>query len=320
MRLTCRMWTMLLIWPLLAAAAHAQSEADKAARAQELIKKARAALGGEALFKGLQSLSASGHLRRHIKFVRVSSPEKVEEKEATLKGKVEFDFLLPDKFRKREKGSDAAGWPFDRYEIVNGKEAWLYPPPPAPSTHKNRMVVNADEAERSYEQQGQAARADLSLFALTWLFTPLPSYPLEMSYEGEANTESERAYVIAIKGPDGFGAVLLLDRQTYRPVTLLYVMSSPLREEIVVSAVGFNRRYIAQTFARARREAAMRAKPPRRVEVRINFSDHRPVRGLMLPHKMTTLYDGRLATELEISGFALNGKVDAKKFEARQKR
>jgi hypothetical protein len=259
-------------------------------------------------------------LRRFVKYVRVSSPDKVEEKEATLKGKVEFAFLFPDKFRKREKGNDVAGWPYDRYQIVNGQEAWLYPPPPAPSTRKSRMVVSVDDAERSYEQQAQAARADLTLYALSWLLRPLPTYPVELSYEGEVDDVAGRAHVIGIKGPDGFAAVLLLDWQTYRPLTMLYVTVSPVREEIVVSAVGFNRRYIAQTFARARREAAARTRPPRRVEVRINFSDYRAVQGLLLPHRLTTLRNGQAAEEMEISDFVLNRPISLQKFEARERR
>src|SRR5581483_2199235 len=111
------------------------------------------------------------------------------------------------------------------------------------------------------------------------------------------NEGATSVHAIAVKGPDGFSAVLLLDRQTYHPITLLYITTSS-REEIVVSASGFSRRWIAQTYARARREAAIRTTPPRLVQVKINFSDYRPVQGLLLPHQMTTLHDGKLVAEL----------------------
>jgi hypothetical protein len=320
MRLTRRTVIWFLLWPLAAASVCAQSEAEKAARAREIIGQAREALGGEALFRSVRSLSASGRLRRFVKFVRVSSPDKVEEKEATLKSKIEFDFLFPDKFRKREKGSDAAGWPYDRAHVVNGGEAWIHPPPPAPSTRQSRMVVSADDAERSYEQQGQMVQADLTLYMLGWLLAPLPTYPVELTHEGEFGTGAGRAHVVNVRGRDGFGAMLFFDPQTRRLTSLMYVVVAPVREEIVVSAVGFSRQYRMQTFARARREAAARARTPRRVEVRINFSDYRPVGGLLVPHRLTWLHDGRTVAELEMSDFALNEPIRPKKFEAKHGR
>jgi hypothetical protein len=310
----------LLLWPLAASCVGAQSEAEKVARAKEIINQARAALGGDVLFRSVRSLSASGRLRRYIKYVRVSSPDKVEEKEATLKSKVEFDFLLPDRFRKREKGSDAAGWPYDRAHVVNGGEAWIHPPPPAPSTRQSRMVVSADDAERSYEQQGQMVQADLTLYLLGWLLAPLPTYPVELTYEGEFTTEAGRADVIGVRGRDSFAAMLFVDRQTRRPLSLRYVVVAPVREEIVVSAVGFSRQYRQQTFARARREAAARARAPRRVEVHINFSDYRPVEGLLLPHRLSWRHDGKAVAELEMSDFALNEPIKPKKFESKSGR
>ncbi|HYE74985.1 MAG TPA: hypothetical protein VEF04_16710 [Blastocatellia bacterium] len=319
MRALFRITIILCLFPLVGIPVPAQSETDKAARAKEIILQARTALGGEDVFNQVQSLSASGRLRRFTKYVRVSSPEKVEEKDTVLKSKVEFDFLFPEKFKKREKGSDVAGWSYDRHFIVNGNEAWVYPPLPAPSTRRNRMIVDVDEAERSYQQQAAAVQADLTRVALSWLFKPLPSFPVNLSYEGIFNDGSINTHAISIRGPEGFSAALLLDQQTYRPVSLIYIANS-LREEIVVSASGFSRRWIAQTYARARREAAMRAAPPRLVQVKIAFSDYRSVQGLLLPHQMTTLHDNKPVSELVISEFSLNDAINPKKFQSKDRR
>ena len=58
-------------------------------RAEELLKQARAALGGEAILNAIQSLSVSGKLRRITQ-------------DRDQSGEIEINILLPDKFKKTE--------------------------------------------------------------------------------------------------------------------------------------------------------------------------------------------------------------------------
>ncbi len=59
----------------------------QADRAQKVLKQARAALGGEAKLKAIQSLSAAGKYRRIIQ-------------DRDISGEVEVEMLLPDKYIK----------------------------------------------------------------------------------------------------------------------------------------------------------------------------------------------------------------------------
>src|SRR2546430_1813968 len=61
----------------------------QADRAQEVLKQARAALGGEAKLKAIQSLSAAGKYRRIIQ-------------DHDISGEVEVEMLLPDKYIKSD--------------------------------------------------------------------------------------------------------------------------------------------------------------------------------------------------------------------------
>ena len=111
----------------------------KSERAEELVKLARVALGGEEALGSVQTLAVSAKLRRPIKYVSVQSPKKVVEKEKVLSGKVELDFLMPDRFRKRTSGERLIGFPFAYIEVVNGDRAWRNPPLRTISSHQ--MIV-----------------------------------------------------------------------------------------------------------------------------------------------------------------------------------
>src|SRR5206468_3668427 len=88
----------------------AQEADQKAARAQELLKQAREALGGEANLKAIQSLSASGNFRGTVMGRGVE-------------GNFKLDLLLPDKLM-RTATMKMGPMEITRIETVNGNEAW----------------------------------------------------------------------------------------------------------------------------------------------------------------------------------------------------
>src|SRR5262245_40252226 len=91
---------MMLVLLLLIFSESAQSQSNpqnsasqnETARAEELIKLARAAIGGEEVLGGIRTITATGKYNRFVKYLSVQSPKKVEEKQKTLPGKMEFDF------------------------------------------------------------------------------------------------------------------------------------------------------------------------------------------------------------------------------------
>src|SRR5690349_17973452 len=86
------------------------SAQDAAAKAQQLITQARAALGGEKL-KSLTSLSATGNLRRKMGQMEMS-------------GELQIDVLLPDKMLRVETMTMMGGVELTRSEAVNGTNVW----------------------------------------------------------------------------------------------------------------------------------------------------------------------------------------------------
>ncbi len=308
---------VLIIWLILMTSASAQpASQDAKSYALTLLNQARAALGDT----NIQTLSASGKIRRPTKYAVVTAPDKVQEKQKTLISKVEFDFEFPDKFRLREKGHTIYDTSFDSLQIINSKETWVYPIPVAPSTPDNRRVVNADEVEQNLARQLQAVKVSISRFTLGWLLRSLPSWPFEFNYGGIDSTEVGTPDVITAQDSDGYKTLLTLDRQTHLPLALIETIVAPHREPVLVSVGSFDRRYTRATFARARQERIARAKPPQPVAVEMRMSEHRIVNGLKLPTKILTFHNGQLVEEIEITNFAINRSINPQKFEEKRPR
>ncbi|MGH9838163.1 MAG: hypothetical protein ACREEM_05205 [Blastocatellia bacterium] len=290
-----------------------QSQSD--ARACELIRRARQAMSGEAGFAGIQTFRVSGKYRRTVKYASVQSPTKVVEKERRLSGRVEIEIALPDKFRKRVKGESMRGFGYSYAEIVNGGEAWRDPPLRPISSNRDGRVIDVGDVERTEWMSAMSAKHQLSYYALGFLLQPLPGFPLVMSYAGEYQESDGKVDVVLAQNGGGFRALLLLDPKTrlLKALALRFVESVP--QLVMVETAGFfDRRFMQETFARARRERQARAKPPREYELQLRFSDHRLVSGLQLPHRVTTTLNGEVVEEMTIGEFELNRPINPKRF------
>ena len=327
----CDAWkrmTILIIGPTLillpiAASENAQSQfhsrnpaaQNETARAKELIKLARAAIGGDEVLSRIQTITAKGKYNRFVKYLSVQSPKKVEEKQKALPGKMKFEFALPDKFRKRVTGSRLRGFDYSYAQVVSGVDAWRDPPARPMASNGDRRVIDVADVERTAFIQATGAKQELSYFSLGWLMLTLPGYPLEMSYLGLYQIGAENAYAINAEGASGFRFTLLLDTKTYAPVALAISFVEDIQPAILVEAAGFfSRKFMQETFARARAERNALTKPPQPYEMLIRFSDRRPVNGLMLPFRVTTTLNGEVVEEMTISEFEINRRINLKKF------
>ena len=288
------------------------------ARARELLALARKAVGVDALQR-LQSLSAKLKLRREFKYVSVQSPTKVVEKQESLSGKIEMDFLLPDKFRRRVKSRDWRGFSYSYAETVNGREAWRNPALPARPLGREQRVIDVNDFERNLERQSQNARHQLAFYSLGWLLRELPSMPLQITYHGTYDIDLGKVDALNVDGPEDFSALLLLDANSHLPVALVAVAVISPRVPVYVETGSFDRRFVRETYARARRETQARSKPPQRMELRWVLSEHKLVDGLRLPQRVTILLNGELVEELTMTELELNQQVNPKKFEERPK-
>ncbi len=306
-----------LIFVVLMSAAYAQLHAvrhDPTPHAQQLLQQARAAIGA----LHLQSLSAKGKVRRKVKYVEVSSPTEIEEKEKELTSKLRIEFVWPDKFRVREKGTQLNGQSYEFLSIVNDREAWVYPQPIVPSTPENRRVVSVEDAEQNLRRQAQMARANVSRYTLSCLLSSWPTWPVEFNYAGRISTEAGVNEVLSVRDAEGFKTLLLLDPKTYLPTMLNETIVIPQRVIVIPTGFGFDRRFNRAIMMRTREERQARTKPPQPVSIQMRLSDRRLVNGLNLPHRITTYHNGQEVETIEFDEFEINPPINPKKFEEKR--
>jgi len=288
---------------------------NETARAKELIKLARAAIGGEEVLSRIQTLTASGKYDRFVKYVSVQSPRKVEEKRKALSGKMEFEIALPDRFRRRVTGETLRGFGYSFAQVVNGDQAWRDPPMRPMSSYRDRRVIDVGDVARTEFIQATGAKQELTYFSIGWLMLALPGYPLEMNYLGLYQVGSENAHAISAEGESGFQFTVLLDTKTFAPLALAISFVEEIQQTVIVESAGFlDRRFMQETYARARAERRARAKPPQPYEMLIRFSDRRSVNGALLPFQVTTTLNGEVIEEMTISEFEINRPINPKKF------
>jgi hypothetical protein len=288
---------------------------SETARAEELIKLARAAIGGEDVLRRIETITATGRYKRFVKYISVQSPKKVEEKRKALPGRMEFEFALPDKFRRRVAGARLRGFDFSFAQVVSGAEAWRDPPARPMALSGDSRVIDVGDVEKTAFIQATSAKQELSYYSIGWLMRPLPGYPLEMSYLGLYQLGAENTHAIVAQGASGFRFTLFLDTKNYAPVALAVSFVEEIRPVVVVEApYFFNQKFRQDTRARARAEFNARMKPQQPCELLIRFSDRRPVNGAMLPFRVTTSLNGDVIEEMTMNEFEINRRINLKKF------
>jgi hypothetical protein len=266
-------------------------------KAEQIIRQARAAMGGEKL-SSLKSLTATGSYRRSMG-------------EREMSGEIEFDMLFPDKFLRSETLSPVPGMDVTRIEAINGDKTWT---DSRQSGGGAGMVVlrrPGSDSPQGQAQQQQAINADFARLLLGWLLTTQSSFPVEFSYLGEAEAPDGRAYALEVKGPAGFVVRLFIDQKTHLPLMLSYQGRQPRMMINQMGGPATTREEIEKKIKET--EAQMEAAP--RVEFQINFADYRQVDGLQLPYRLTKSIDGQASEEWEMKKFRVNPAIKPDKFE-----
>jgi hypothetical protein len=282
-----------------------QDEAQKAAKAQELMKQCRAALGSDRV----KSLSIAG-----------TSRQKMGEMETG--GDLELEMLLPDKFYKSSVMSLMAGMEITRLDIMNGENAWIDTQNNAPSG--GHMVfrvagnVNGNPMEAQKAQQ-LFQRQEWTRVLLGLLGQGPASVPLELSYVGEAEAPDGVADVIEVKSKDiGLNAQLFLDQKTHRPLMLSYQGRKP-RSAVMrtfVQADGKKKpEDLEKEMKEAREKAQAQAATEPMVEIQLRYEDYQNEGGVTLPHRISRTIDGQITEEWTLTKFKLNPNIKADKFE-----
>jgi hypothetical protein len=281
--------------------------ASNDSRAEEVLKQAREAIGGERLQK-IESLHINGQYRRMFG-------------DRQMGGDREISISLPDKYLV-EDSMNPGGMSTSIVNTrgLNGERAWS-----GSSGGGGAMVIRFGNgpggAQLTPEQMEAAQRrmylAEFSRYLLAMILTPPPSIQVEFKYAGESDVEDLPADVLDVTGPDRFSARLFFDKKTHLPLLLSY--RGPKPRMMTMTRQGGDRA-TAEDIKKAREEAEKKMQAeapavPEEVDFFIRLTDHKKVDGVMLPHKFTFLTESEVSEEFEISKYQVNPQFKADKFQ-----
>jgi outer membrane lipoprotein-sorting protein len=317
----------LMIVFSISAATFAQT-ADPRAKAEEVLKQARAAIGDESKLKSLQSLSFSGMTRRTFG-------------EMQMESETEYEMIFPDKFKRSDNSQFGSV-----ITALNGDQVWtdrvagvgMGGGPGGGGGGGGRMAMlggggggNPNDPQMQ-ERMRNNQRAEFARMMLGLLLITPSSFPVEFSYLGEAKSPDGVADAIVAKGPGDFKLVLYFDQKNHNLLMMSYKgkqFSQMMRRGGPGGGPGGQNRQAGQGEQRPQltpeeiekirkeREEAI-AKLPE-VEFRWAFGDYKNVNGLNLPHRLTKSEAGKPNEELEISKYKVNPKLSPDKFIKKEK-
>ena len=293
---------LLLTFVLLSAPA---ALAKDDARAQEVLKQARQAIGGDEQLQKVQGLQINGQYRRVFG-------------ERQMGGEREISILLPNKYLV-EDAMNAGGLStaMINTRALNGDKAWS-----GNSGGGSGMVFRMSgpggqqmSPEHMEEMLRRIYNAEFSRYLLAMILTPPPSLAVEYKYVGESDVEDVQADVIDVSGPDNFSVRVFFDKKSHIPLLLSYRGPKP-RIMTMQRPAGSSREDVAKAREEAEKKMRTEAPPaPEEVDFYIRMTDHKKVGGLMLPHKLTFLTENEVSEEFEISKYQLNPQFKADRFE-----
>jgi len=296
---------LLLILTLILSSA-ATALADDA-RAQEILKQARQAIGGEEQLQKIQSLQINGQYRRVFG-------------ERQMGGEREISILLPNKYLV-EDAMNAGGMStaLINTRALNGDKAWS-----GNSGGGGGMIfrIAGPGGQQASPEQMEAMQrriynAEFSRYLLAMILTPPPSLAVEYKYAGESDVEDTKADVIDVSGPDNFSVRVFFDQKSHLPLLLSYRGPKPRVMTMTRQAGGAAK---PEDLKKAQEDAEKKmhaeAPPaPEEVDFYIRLTDHKKVGGIMLPHKLTFLTESEVSEEFEISKYQLNPQFKGDHFD-----
>jgi hypothetical protein len=277
-------------------------------RAQEVLKQAREAIGGEEQLQKVQGLHINGQYRRTFG-------------DRQMEGDREISILLPNKYLV-EDAMNAGGHSIAMTNTrgLNGDRAWS-----ANSGGGGNMIIRMGgpggqslSPEQIEAGQRRMYGLEFSRYLLAMILTPPPSLAVEYKYAGESDVENVQADVLDVTGPDNFTVRIFFDKQSHLPLLLSY--RGPKPRVMTVTRQGGDAARSPEDIKKAREEAEKKLQPeapaqPEQVDFYIRLTDHKKVGGLMLPHKLTFLTENEVSEEFDIKKYQVNPQFKADRFE-----
>ncbi len=302
-------------------------------RALDLLKQARAAIGGDAAINSVQSLSATGTTRRQVQIPNEAAQE--------LTGDFELAMMLPDRMIKMEKltlGSGPDGK--DHGAAGERKEMKI-------KEHQVRIVRGNKEGEGGesaelHDAMRHHERSEMARYMLGLLLTAPASVSARYNYLGEGDAGGAAADILEVQGSGGLMMKLYLDKSSHLPLMMTYqgmlpripigrmihsdgqageindqnviVIRRPKDgstkvEGAVEPQITFERK-IGEPGADGHKTMMLESS-----EIQIRFSDFRSVGGVLLPHTLTQYVGGKLDSIWTVDGYELNSPNINEKFQ-----
>jgi hypothetical protein len=296
-----RLLALLALFLICAPAAFADD-----ARAQEILKQARQAIGGEQQLQKVQGLQIHGQYRRVFG-------------DRQMGGDRDISISVPNKYLV-EDAMNAGGLSTALINTrgLNGDKAW------SGNSGGGGMIfrIAGPGGQQATPEQMEAMQrriynAEFSRYLLAMLLTPPPEMAVEYKYAGESEVEDAKADVIDVTGPDNFSVRVFFHKTSHLPLLLSYRGPKP---RVVTMTRQAAEKGKAEDIKKIRDDAEKKMNAeapavPEEVDFYIRLTDHKKVGGLMLPHKLTFLTDTEVSEEFEISKYQLNPQFKADLFE-----
>lgn len=279
------------------------------ARAQEILKEARKAIGGEELIQKIQSLGIKGEYRRIFG-------------EREMAGDREVSIQLPDKYLVEDAMNPGGlSTAIINTKGMNGERAWMGSSGGGGGGMVFKMGGGPSGQQPTPEQIEAGVRRmhrnEFTRYLLAIMVMPPPDFALEYKYAGESDVEENHAEVIEITGPDKFSIRVFFDKQTHLPLLLSYrgnkprimTMNRPADRNMKVDEAAKHAK------AEADKLAGEPAPKPEETDFFIRVSDYKKAGGLLLPHKLTFLTEADVSEEFQISKYQVNPQYKPERFQ-----
>ncbi len=317
------------------------------AKAEKILKQARAVIADESKFKSLVGLQANGTVRQTFG-------------ERQMESELEIEIMAPDKIRKNTISSFAT-----ITSVLNGDQMWndFVPAVGMGGGMGGGMRVmmggggpgGAASPMASYMQLQQ--KRELLQVLLGWFLTPPPSSQMQFAFVGEApGPEGTRLDVIDGKSADGLAIRLYFTQDEHRLLGLSYKAKQARRgfggggggggggrpqgqpgqgggqpgqggpppagqqgQAGQPGQQGQRPQMTPEERERRTREAMEAFEKSPEVDYRWVFEDYKGVGGFNLPHRLTKIEAGTPTEEWTFAKIKLNAKMTADKFVKKEK-
>ncbi len=284
-RLPLAVLGFLMLWP---AAAPMQD------RAEAVLRAARQAVGGEAQLRAVKSLTLSGSVTSDLHAIVGGTLSPTLRR---LTSDLQVDVVLPDTFLVTQNWATAfmrrvGGFRGDRLvERRRYQGVWT----------DSTADVAADELQRHLKVR----RRELLRYLAVWLLATPEQFDVQVKYLGEAVAPNTTADAIEATGANDFSARLFFDRKTHLLVMMTY------QEPPIPARVSLD-----EPKPRSNRDMPFVGidGPATESEVKMQFSDHVKVAGLLFPRRVNVDM-GEVLEEWTFSKVKVNDRIDLTEFE-----